>query len=47
MRTLANWRWSGNGPKYTKVGGRILYKMDELLKWEDRRTVNHTGQYTK
>lgn len=47
VRTLANWRWAGNGPKFTRIGGRILYDMSELVKWEDRRTVEHTGEYKK
>jgi len=47
VRTLANWRWAGTGPKFTKVGGRILYDADELAQWESRRTVNHTGEYRK
>ena len=47
VRTLANWRWAGNGPKFTRIGGRILYDMEELVRWEDRRTVEHTGAYKK
>lgn len=47
VRTLANWRWAGTGPKFTRVGGRILYDINELVKWEDRRTVEHTGEYRK
>lgn len=47
VRTLANWRWAGNGPKFTRIGGRILYDVEELKKWEDRRTVEHTGAYKK
>ena len=47
VRTLANWRWAGNGPKFTRIGGRILYDLVELVKWEDKRTVEHTGEYKK
>ena len=47
VRTLANWRWSGSGPKFTRAGGRILYPIRELDDWESRRTVEHTGQYKK
>ena len=47
VRTLANWRWAGNGPKFTRVGGRILYEMSQLLEWENKRTVEHTGAYRK
>lgn len=47
VRTLANWRWAGTGPKFTRVGGRILYPVDDLVAWEKNRTVSHTGEYRK
>jgi hypothetical protein len=47
VRTLANWRWAGSGPKFTRAGGRILYPVKELEDWEERRTVAHTSQYRK
>lgn len=37
-RTLANWRSSGEGPRYTKIGGRVLYALDEVAAWETQRT---------
>lgn len=46
-RTLANWRSQGISPPYTKVGGRILYPLRELIEWEKRRTVNSTSCYAK
>ena len=45
IRTLANWRSSGVSPPFTKVGGRILYPIKELLEWERNRTVKSTAQY--
>jgi hypothetical protein len=45
VRTLANWRSSGVSPPFTKVGGRILYPIKELLEWERNRTVKSTAQY--
>ena len=47
VRTLANWRWSGTGPKFTRVGGRILYGIEELADWEAKRTVSNTSEYRK
>lgn len=47
VRTLANWRSMGISPPFTKVGGRILYPLAELLEWERRRTVDSTSQYAK
>lgn len=45
IRTLANWRSAGISPPFTKVGGRILYPLKELIEWECRRTVDSTSQY--
>lgn len=45
VRTLANWRSQGKGPPFTKVGGPILYPVDQLETWEQSNTVNSTSQY--
>jgi hypothetical protein len=37
-RTLANWRCTGDGPRYTKIGGRVLYPVDAVVEWEKKRT---------
>lgn len=37
-RTLANWRSSGEGPRFTKIGGRVLYSLEAVIEWEKRRT---------
>lgn len=40
VRTLANWRSAGDqGPPYLKLGGRIVYPLDELIEWERSRTT--------
>lgn len=46
-RTLNNWRTTGGGPPFTKIGGAVLYPIDEVEKWERERTVRSTCQYTK
>lgn len=45
MRTLHNWRQTGNGPPYTKIGGAVLYPIDKLQAWEDGNTVHSTSEY--
>lgn len=45
VRTLHNWRTSGGGPPFTKIGGAVLYKLDDVEKWEASRTVQSTSQY--
>jgi hypothetical protein len=37
-RTLANWRSSGEGPRFTKIGGRVLYPVHSVEEWERKRT---------
>lgn len=32
--TLANWRWSGEGPPYSKFGHSVLYKRTVIIVWE-------------
>lgn len=32
--TLANWRFKKTGPVFVKIGGRVLYPLTDLLKWE-------------
>lgn len=39
IRTLANWRSTGEGPRYTKIGGRVLYPVDAVKSWEHSRTL--------
>lgn len=46
-RTLSNWRTLGSGPKFTKVGGRILYPLAEVIAWEQRRTTDRTSNYAR
>lgn len=41
-RTMENWRWSNDGPKYRKHGGTVVYHLDDL---NDFSTVwNRSGR---
>ena len=33
-RTLERWRWLGQGPIYLKLGGRVIYRIHEIEKFE-------------
>ena len=33
-RTLERWRWLHQGPRYLKIGGRILYRLDDIETYE-------------
>lgn len=47
VRTLANWRYLGTGPKFMKLGGRVVYSQRELEAWETKATVQSTSGYRK
>lgn len=38
IRTLANWRALGRGPKPTKIGGAVWYNLDEVELYERQNT---------
>ena len=47
-RTLERWRWLGEGPVYLKVGGRVLYRIEDVEAFEatqlrERTDVPATG----
>ena len=33
-RTLERWRWRDQGPTYLKVGGRVLYRLEDIEAFE-------------
>lgn len=33
-RTLERWRWIREGPPYLKIGGRVLYRIEDIEKFE-------------
>lgn len=33
-RTLERWRWSGVGPKFVKIGGRVKYRPEDIEAYE-------------
>ncbi|MCC8959485.1 DNA-binding protein [Bradyrhizobium sp. Pear77] len=42
---VANWKVSGKGPRFTKIGGSVLYDIEEVEAWEKRRTAQSTAEY--
>lgn len=41
--TLRNWRWSGHGPPYLKIGRRVRYRLLDLAEYLDRCTRYNTA----
>ncbi len=42
-RTLEKHRCYGTGPRYSKVGGRVVYRLDDLEAWVDRGMKSSTS----
>ncbi len=38
-RTLENWRSTGKGPAYVKIGGQVRYKFEDIKKLEETSQV--------
>lgn len=43
-RTLERWRWLGTGPRYHKIGGRVIYRLEDIESWEQNRSFICTAQ---
>jgi hypothetical protein len=37
-RTLERWRWLSLGPRYLKIGGRVVYRLEDIEAFEAERT---------
>ncbi len=42
-RTLEQWRWLGKGPKFLKIGARVLYREDDVEAWEASEVCQNTS----
>ena len=47
-RTLERWRWSGDGPLFIKIGGRVVYRLADVEAYElmqIRRSTSETPHH--
>ena len=42
-RTLERWRWLGQGPRYLKIGGRVVYRFDDVEAYEAQQMRTSTA----
>ena len=47
LRTIERWRSTGQGPKFMRLGGKVLYPIAEVEAFEDRSTVGSVSEYQK
>ena len=46
-RTLEQWRWQGKGPRYLKIGARVVYRLADVEAYEAARVhANTVGPLT-
>ncbi|MEM8625457.1 MAG: helix-turn-helix domain-containing protein [Pseudomonadota bacterium] len=41
-RTLEQWRWRGVGPRYLKIGGRVIYPLEFVETYEAEHVHQNT-----
>jgi hypothetical protein len=39
-RTLERWRWLKQGPPYLKIGGRVIYRVEDVEAFERAQAKN-------
>jgi hypothetical protein len=46
VKTLRNWRVSGRGPPFSKLGASVRYELATAIRWARERQVNSTSEAT-
>jgi hypothetical protein len=46
-RTLERWRWHEQGPRYLKVGGRVVYRLVDIEAFETAAAQDPTAAAAK
>ena len=41
--TLSQWRWNGKGPRFSRMGGHILYDLQHVEDFEERAVRQNTS----
>lgn len=42
-RTLERWRWQGEGPRFLKIGGRVVYRLQDVEAFEAEKLREARG----
>ena len=42
-RTLERWRWLGQGPQHMKIGGRVVYRLEDIEAFEAQSVRTSTS----
>jgi hypothetical protein len=41
-RSLERWRWIGEGPRFLKLGGRVVYRLEDIEAYEAEQLRDST-----
>lgn len=41
-KTLERWRWAGEGPRFLKLGGRVVYRLADIEAFEEAQLRSRT-----
>jgi hypothetical protein len=41
-RTLERWRWLGEGPRFLKIGSRVVYRLQDIEHYEAEQLRDST-----
>lgn len=41
-RSLERWRWLGEGPRFLKIGGRVVYRLQDIERYEAEQLRDST-----
>jgi predicted site-specific integrase-resolvase len=44
-RTLECWRWTGEGPRFVKLGGRVVYRLEDVEEYEREQIRASTADH--
>jgi len=42
--TLERWRWTGEGPQFIKLGGRVVYRLEDVEAFEAAQARHNTAR---
>jgi hypothetical protein len=42
-RSLERWRWIGAGPRFLKLGGRVVYRLEDVEAYEAEQLRDSTA----
>ena len=46
-RTLERWRWLGQPPRFLKIGGRVVYRLEDIEAFEAEQLRQRTPRRRK